>query len=409
MTKHFQFRQYDAVIVGGRVAGAATGLLLARSGARVLIIERDQRIGDTLSTHALMRSGVVLLQKWGVLDQLQDAGTPVINHTCFHYDKERVDIPIPPKAGTPGLIAPRRWLLDQTLIDMAITAGVEVKFGMTFRDCVIDSSGRVTGVLFSDRQGRIYTAHADTVIGADGRNSNVAHSVGASVLRQSSHRTSVVYGYVPDAPNNGYQWMFNQGLSAGVIPTTRGDSCVFAACRPQDIRATFGNNPLQGLSRRLGHFDSDIGEQIRHAEEHIRLRRFAGAPGFIKHCTGPGWALVGDAGYFKDPATAHGITDALLDANRLTTTLMTCGPLHRYQNQRDLHAHSIFDITQQIASFDWDFAELKSLHANLNTCMKRQYETMQTAATPRSEVYSAKNSEMSLAHFAHAGSVSGIR
>ncbi|HRW14111.1 FAD-dependent monooxygenase, partial [Amaricoccus sp.] len=106
-------RAYDAVIVGARVAGAATGLALAAEGARVLILDRAPEIGDTLSTHALMRPGVELLARWGLLDRLLDAGTPLVRQAQFHYGAERVTVPVRPGPLAEGLIAPRRWLLDR--------------------------------------------------------------------------------------------------------------------------------------------------------------------------------------------------------------------------------------------------------------------------------------------------------
>ena len=77
--------RYDAVVVGGRVAGASTALLLARAGARVALLERSPRGSDTVSTHALMRGGVLQLSRWGLLPDLVRAGTPPIRRTLFHY------------------------------------------------------------------------------------------------------------------------------------------------------------------------------------------------------------------------------------------------------------------------------------------------------------------------------------
>jgi glycine/D-amino acid oxidase-like deaminating enzyme len=59
-------RSWDVIIIGGRVAGASTALLLARAGVRVLVVERARRGSDTLSTHALMRGGVLQLHRWGL-------------------------------------------------------------------------------------------------------------------------------------------------------------------------------------------------------------------------------------------------------------------------------------------------------------------------------------------------------
>jgi len=68
---------YDAVIVGARCAGAATGLLLARAGAKVLVVDRQKYGSDIVSTHALMRAGVLQLSRWGLLDRLMAAETPL--------------------------------------------------------------------------------------------------------------------------------------------------------------------------------------------------------------------------------------------------------------------------------------------------------------------------------------------
>lgn len=107
-----------------------------------------------------------------------------------------------------------------------------------------------------------------------------------------------------------------------------------------------------------------------------RLRRFPGAPGYVRQCAGHGWALVGDAGYFKDPATAHGITDAFLDANRLALALSASSDPHTYQTERDQTAPIFFGLTQKIASFDWDFDGLKSLHMQLTACMKDEQSSL---------------------------------
>src|SRR5262249_41701144 len=111
---NFQPR-YDAVIVGARVAGAATAMLLARAGMRVLTIERSAHGSGPLSTHALMRAGVLQLHRWGVLDRIVTAGTPPIRRTTFHYGAEAISVAIQERDGVDALYAPRRTVLDATL------------------------------------------------------------------------------------------------------------------------------------------------------------------------------------------------------------------------------------------------------------------------------------------------------
>ncbi|HEU4349739.1 MAG TPA: FAD-dependent monooxygenase, partial [Actinoplanes sp.] len=119
---------YDVVVVGARCAGAATAMLLAREGLRVLLLDRARRGSDTLSTHALMRGGALLLHRWGILDQVVAAGTPPVRHTRFHYGHPReggetITVTLKPVAGIEALYAPRRTLLDGLLVSAADAAG----------------------------------------------------------------------------------------------------------------------------------------------------------------------------------------------------------------------------------------------------------------------------------------------
>src|SRR3954452_6118252 len=119
---------YDVVIVGGRVAGASTALLLARAGLRVAVVERWRAGSDTVSTHALMRGGVLQLSRWGVLSDLVAAGTPAVRRVAFHYaDGGDASVTLRPAHGVEALYAPRRHLLDRVLIDAAAASGVELR------------------------------------------------------------------------------------------------------------------------------------------------------------------------------------------------------------------------------------------------------------------------------------------
>src|SRR6185369_14252900 len=101
---------YDVIIVGARCAGAATAMLLARAGLRVLAVDRQAYGSDTLSTHALMRPAVMQLARWDLLDPLIRSGSPVIKSSTFHYGEQQVTIAIRPDPAIPGLIAPRRTI-----------------------------------------------------------------------------------------------------------------------------------------------------------------------------------------------------------------------------------------------------------------------------------------------------------
>ncbi|MCB1342223.1 MAG: FAD-dependent monooxygenase [Pseudooceanicola sp.] len=371
---------FDALVVGARCAGAATALLLARAGLRVLMIDRAREIGDTLSTHAIMRPGVMMLDRLGVLPAIMAAGTPAVTRTRFVYGSDVIDIPVRPVGSAAGLCAPRRFLLDRLLCDAAVAAGADLALGTAFEGALRGPDGRVIGALARQPGGSLSEIRADLVIGADGRTSRVAEAVGAQVLHRDETRAATRFGYFDGIPNEGYRWYFDRGLQAGVIPTTAGQHCVFLSCRPSELRDRFGTDPLGAMVDAFGHRESQVADALRAARGSVRLRQFPGAPGFIRDCAGPGWALVGDAGYFKDPATAHGITDALLDANRLARAVLQPGDgLASYRDERDRHALPLFAITQRIASFDWDFGQLGDLHRQLNEQMKREAAGLETA------------------------------
>ena len=119
--------RHDVVVVGARAAGAATAMLLARAGLDVLVVDRSRYGADTLSTHALMRAGVVQLHRWGLLDEIVAAGTPAVRTTTFTFADEEVRITIKPSHGVDALYAPRRTVLDPILVDAARAAGAVVR------------------------------------------------------------------------------------------------------------------------------------------------------------------------------------------------------------------------------------------------------------------------------------------
>src|SRR6516165_2406125 len=149
--------RFDAVIIGARCAGAATALLLARAGAKVLLVDRQAYGSDTMSTHALMRGAVVQLNRWGLIPSVIEAGTPAIRSTTFHYGDETVRIDIKPDHGVDCLFAPRRTVLDPLLVDAAREAGAEVRHGVALSELQFASSGRVIGASLRDAGGACMT------------------------------------------------------------------------------------------------------------------------------------------------------------------------------------------------------------------------------------------------------------
>jgi len=155
----------------------------------------------------------------------------------------------------------------------------------------------------------------DLVVGADGMGSSVARLAGAQIVREGRHATAVVFGNFRGINLKGSHWWFRPGVSAGAIPTNQGRHCIFAAMPPARLRG--GADRMAAFREVLREADPALATSIAGPEPDEPLCVFAGRKGFLREAFGPGWALVGDAGYFKDPLTAHGITDALRDAELL--------------------------------------------------------------------------------------------
>src|SRR6188508_2696841 len=211
--------RYDVVVVGARCAGAATAMLLARAGQRVLMVDRGRYGTDTLSTHALMRGAVVQLHRWGLLPAVRAAGTPPISTTAFDYGGETLEVAISTRHGVDALYAPRRTVLDRILVDAARDAGADVRFGSRLTALRHDETGRVRGATVEDADGTVHHVRTSLVVGADGRHSAVARLVGAPVLRSGRTATATVYGHWGGVRAAGYRWLYALDASAGVIPT----------------------------------------------------------------------------------------------------------------------------------------------------------------------------------------------
>jgi flavin-dependent dehydrogenase len=373
--------RYDAIVVGARVAGAATAMMLARRNLRVLLVDRARPGTDTLSTHALMRGGVYQLQRWGLLDRVVEAGTPPVRRTTFRYEDGSHEIPIKAKGGVDALYAPRRTVLDPILATAAEEAGADVRFGVTVTGLLRDATGRVTGIEARDRAGRTMTARAPVTVGADGLNSFVARTVRAPVYRRGANAGAFIFGYWSGLENDGYEWCYRPGVGAGLIPTNDGQTVAWVGASSQRFFAELRRDLHASFHQVLAEAaPADVVDRVTAARRTSPLRGFPGVPGFLRQPAGPGWALVGDAGYFKDPITAHGITDALRDADLLARAVSAGGDpeaLTAYQHRRDAMSIPLLAASDQIASYQWDMPRLRELLLDMNKAMNAEFAELQ--------------------------------
>ena len=374
---------YDVIVVGGRCAGAATAMLLARGGLRVLVIEATQRGTDTLSTHALMRGGVLQLHRWGLLDSVVASGTPAIHATRFSYGDDDQTVEIRPGDGISALRAPRRTVLDALLLDSARAAGAEILSPARVTR-LLTSGGTVCGVEGVTRgSGVSFRATATLTVGADGRDSTVARAVGAKFHRRGSASGAIIYGYFPGLARDQYHWAYRPGVAAGVVPTGDGLACVWAgtaSARFDRVRTSRDHLPAAaGRGDARGRAIDRRGIARRPAP---RLPRCTGLHPMPAAAPAGRWSAT--PRYYKDPITAHGITDALRDAELLARAVLEAPrggraqleAVRDYQHTRDRLSEPLFDVTERIASYQWDLAELRGLLKALSQAMRPEVDAL---------------------------------
>jgi 2-polyprenyl-6-methoxyphenol hydroxylase-like FAD-dependent oxidoreductase len=310
-------------------------------------------------------------------------GYPPVRQAIFHYGDERLSLPIRSGAGVDALYAPRRTVLDVLLARAAAAAGATFRFGCSVIELEQDSTGRVSGVVLRDRAGSTRTEHARIVIGADGRHSSVADLVAAGTRYTGRSASAFVYGYYRDLPVDGYEWFYRPGLAVGAIPTNDHLTCVFVAAPPARVAELVQHGgPDHAMRAVAGAFT--LGDRIIPATQVDGLRYMRGLPGYLRSSTGPGWALVGDSGYWKDPLTTHGLSDAFRDAELLARAVVAApdpGPaqgyaLADYRAQRAALAHPLLDVTERIAAFEWDLTEIRQLLIQLSAVMNDEFHVL---------------------------------
>jgi 2-polyprenyl-6-methoxyphenol hydroxylase-like FAD-dependent oxidoreductase len=359
-------KTYDAIVVGARVAGSPTAMLLARKGYDVLLVDRASFPSDTISTHLIHPPGITALQRWGLLDKIVASGCPAIDTYAFDFGPFTL-------SGAPdpdGTVAygPRRTVLDKVLLDAAVEAGAEVREGFSVESMVYEHD-HVVGVRGHGKSGATVTEHARVVIGADGRHSLVAQAVNPSQYHEKPPLLAGYYAYWSGLPMRGRFETYvrpNRGMAAW--PTNDDLTVVIAGWPYAEFEAN--KKDIEGNFFKTYDLAPAFAERLRTG---ARETRFVGTavPNFFRKPYGPGWALVGDAGYNKDFITAQGIHDAFRDAELCVTALDEAfggirsfdAAMADYQARRDAQVLPMYEFTTELATLEPPPPELQQLLA----------------------------------------------
>lgn len=350
---------YDAIVVGARCAGSPTAMLLARRGHRVLLLDKATFPSDTMSTHVLHPPGVAALERWGLLKRLEETGCPPVETYSFDFGPLKISGSPQPIDGVARGYCSRRTVLDKLLVDAAVEAGAELREGFTVDEILADD-GVVTGVRGHAKGGAAVTERARVVIGADGRHSLVAKAVKPEQYDERPSRLAMYYAYWSGLPADGFDTTIRAESRRGwAAVRTHDDLTVLPFGWPvEEFREN--RTDIEGNFFASMDLAPEFAERVRAAKRESKFIGSADLPGYFRKPFGPGWALLGDAGYHKNPITAMGMNDAFRDAELVVDALDDAFSGRRpfeqgmgdYQQARDRAAMPVYEFTD-------DFAQLQ--------------------------------------------------
>jgi 2-polyprenyl-6-methoxyphenol hydroxylase-like FAD-dependent oxidoreductase len=390
---------YDAIIVGARCAGSPTAMLLARKGYRILLVDKATFPSDTVSTHILWPHGAAVMDRWGLLDALAATGCPPIAlRLLFDVGPFALKGGVVDANRGRGGFCPRRTVLDKLLVDAAVEAGAEVREGFTVETLLWDGD-RVVGVKGHSRTGGSVDERARIVIGADGIHSFVAKAVHAPEYDSTPALTTNYYSYYSGFEADDIEMYVRDAHAVGCFPTHDGLTLI-AALWPCDrfhaIRTDIEHHFRASLESA-----PTVARRLACARREEKWFGIAGIPNYFRQPFGPGWALVGDAAYNRDPITAQGISDAFIDAEAMAAALCDAWSgrrplveaLSATQMARDRRVKPMYEFTSQLARLEPPPPPMQRLFLALrgNQEATDQYFSAITGSRPLAEFMSADN------------------
>jgi flavin-dependent dehydrogenase len=348
---------YDAIVIGARCAGSPTAMLLARKGYRVLLVDKAKFPSDVINGYYIQQPGVLRLKRWGLSDKLSDLNCPAIRNLSLDFGEFTLCGTPPPVDGVTEGYAPRRFVLDKILVEAAVDAGVELREGFTVQELLADGD-HVTGIRGHTQGGPLITEQARIVIGADGKHSIVARSIQAPTYNTRPALTCWYYTHWSGVPVDGLRFYVRGRRTLIEAPTSYGLTVVLAGW-PHSEFATFRAD-IEGNYWRSLELVPELAERMHSRKQEERFVGTADMENFFRKPYGAGWALVGDAGYHKDPYTAQGITDSFRDAELLAQAIDAgfsgrqplMEALAEYERRRNEAVLPKYELTCQLAAHE---------------------------------------------------------
>lgn len=309
----------DVAIVGGRCAGTAAGAMYARAGRSVLILERARFPADALSSHTMFTAHTEELRRIGAWPAVHALGPPDLRDTEVYFSDghspAEVMHEVMPADVFYGVTSVRRYLLDEKLAENARSAGAELREQCEVVD-LLWAGGRAAGVVYADASGRTHTVRARLVLGADGQFSTVADLVGAAEPYRYAHATrGAALRYVVDpvttepAASTVYHWRTGVSAAFGFPTTPRGQMVVMFIDDRRELELAH-REPEVYWQRKLDS-QPEMKARLAGVTTMEPLRITDALSSYFRPSSGPGWALVGDSGHFKQPILGQGIRDAI--------------------------------------------------------------------------------------------------
>jgi flavin-dependent dehydrogenase len=298
---------FDVIVAGAGPAGAVAAIVLARGGARVLLLERARFPRDKLCGDTINPGTVALLRRLGLDAAFERAGIVVDGMivTGEHGVSVRCRYP----DGARGFALLRRDL-DAAVAREAVAAGVRMEEGVTVRGPLVDNSAsglRVRGVIVGGRDGRDLRVPAPLVVAADGRRSRLAVPLGLARHPRNPRRWAVgAYFDGVDGMSSFGEMHIRRGRYVGLarVPSDLTNVCLVVP------RRAGLDDPARLLRREI-----DREPRLR---ERFLSARMIGPPVVLgplavdAACAGvPGLLLAGDAAGFIDPMTGDGLRFAV--------------------------------------------------------------------------------------------------